>query len=188
MKVIFCDVETTGLTEADQIISYCLELWDSDNLVPSGERPQITARVLPTCPVHPMAARVNGYNESEWIASGAIPWDVPHVQHIQGFLDEHSATAKPNMGGHNVEFDLGFFRREFARAGYLFECSHRKVDTMPLAQTLVALGMVSHAGLDACRTYFGLQGQAHTAAGDVQTTIEFWEHMLGVFHMGLQAT
>lgn len=181
MRIIFIDTETTGLnphrneidpTLGNCILSYTIQAWTDGVLGPAQ-----TIHLLPTCPVEPGAAKVNGYSPEEWARRGAtrsFGWeDCTNLNVL------HDAI----VGGHNVPFDLDFVAAEFARGKVASpKWNHRKVDTQALSMPLVALGAIKSAALAHVAAYWGIDhSQAHTSAGDVTTTIQVWERYVDLY-------
>src|SRR5690348_1754880 len=92
------DVETTGLEEADEIISFAYRVLDNDLAV-------ITGDIFYVWPdkrsVNAEAAAVNGYSAPAWTAKHAVP-----QAEFAGIIKQ---ILSPFRGliplGHNVKFD-----------------------------------------------------------------------------------
>jgi DNA polymerase III alpha subunit (gram-positive type) len=181
MRITFFDTETSDLPErnpAAEIIAYTTQVWDS-----GVAQPAQTVYLLPTGPVAPEAAKVNGYTPEEWQRRGAVrsfSWE--DATNLQQALHDQI------VGGHNVGFDLDMVARTFARAGAAGpKPNYRKVDTQPMAQSLVALGLIQSASLVNVAKYFGVDvGAAHTSDGDVTMTIKVFEKFCLLIKGGIE--
>lgn len=109
-KIIFLDTETTGLTEADRIVSFAGILLHTAQASRSG--PQVEAVHLifnPGRRSHPMAKKAHGY------ANKTLERQDPFglfAQDIHDFIHEADLVV-----AHNAVFDLKFLNRELMDAG-----------------------------------------------------------------------
>jgi DNA polymerase III subunit epsilon len=135
-----------------------------------------------------------GRFEQEWVTLLNPQRDLG-PQHIHGILTA-DVLAAPDFGqvagrlasllagrmvvGHNVEFDLGFLRAEFARLGFTVPLvTERSMCTMALAGYL-------HPGakrtLGACCTAAGISIEGwHSALADTRATAQLFSHYLQSF-------
>lgn len=74
---------------------------------------------------------------------------------------------------HNVRFDYGFIRREFARAGYDWRAPN--LCTVRLSRALYP--DMHHHNLDAVMERHGITGQRHRAMPDARVLLEFWRKL-----------
>lgn len=195
MRLVCLDTETTGLYPYgrmrddgspgdDQIIEYTLQVWND------GERAEAqTLRVWPVVrdakrnptgliEVAPEVCKINGYDPATWGADRAFDWrDMSNLQLLDGAL----------VLGHNVEFDLNFVRGEFLRHGVKPpRWNYRTLDMQKIAGPLVALGVISSAGLGDLCDYFGISKEGrHSSRGDVRMTLDVWERFLDSTLRGL---
>lgn len=172
------DTETTGLdpTEDAQIISLAYMALDTKlDCVAKGQW-----FVLPTVPVDPAAARVNGYTPELWGERGAITQDA--------FADELAAVWKSLdlrralSLGQNVGFDYDFLRAlgktrpAFAKA-MQDALSYHKVDTISLGVSIDHAHEIDGAfyklGELAARWGVRLEN-AHDALADLEATVEVY--------------
>lgn len=173
MRVVFVDCETGHLDpQLGNILSYTIQAW-ADGLT----GPAQTVYLLPTLPVDPGAAKVNGYTPEEWARRGA-------TRHFD-WNDRQILTALDGaiVGGHNVKFDLGFIEAECRRLQVAVPSwNHRNIDTQALSMPLVAMGVIKSASLKDVAAFLGLPSHdAHTSEGDVRNTIAVWEWHLGIY-------
>jgi DNA polymerase III subunit epsilon len=110
-SVVFCDVETTGITLDDRIVSFAgiglktaplangtFELAYSHLIFDPGRRS------------HKKAERVHGY--SDWVLRFQNPFSV-YAEEISNFISAHDVFV-----AHNASFDLAFINRELEATGF----------------------------------------------------------------------
>jgi DNA polymerase-3 subunit epsilon len=109
-SVVFVDVETTGLTDHDRVVSLGA-VWLSTASIGDGPFPVSFVHLIfnPERKCHPAAARVHGYSDrllcqQETFAARA------------GFLRQYLNSAELIVA-HNAIFDTSFINREFQYAG-----------------------------------------------------------------------
>lgn len=109
-SVAFVDVETTGLTEQDRVVSLGA-IWLSTASVATGSFPISFVHLIfnPHKKCHPAAAKVHGYSDL-------------YLSHQESFLERskflrHYIGCADLIVAHNAEFDLSFINREFRLAG-----------------------------------------------------------------------
>ena len=149
---LFVDVETTGLTYADRVITLGLIEYDP-------ETSSVDCQHLifnPGRPSNPFARAVHGYDD--WQLRGQDPFDA-HIPHL------HARFSRAGrVFAHNAAFDERFLRTEFSLAGgrlehdAKFECTLRAYKArhkMP-------------GGLDKVIAHMGLEsrGKQHGALED----------------------
>jgi DNA polymerase III epsilon subunit-like protein len=167
-RIVFCDVEATGLNPAvDQVISYCIQVWQD-----GVKAPPIVQYLWPQVVPPPEVCAINGFSVERWQAMGARYADQRDRQNFQ-LLDGVT------VGGHNVQFDLDFIAAECTRLGTSpIKPSYRKVDTCAICMPIVALGK-SKAGLANLAAFFGIPNDgAHSCDRDVEMTIAIWEKFI----------
>jgi DNA polymerase-3 subunit epsilon len=109
-RVIFFDVETTGLDINDRIVTLAaIKL-----LNPETSATELDAEFMhlvfdPGRKSHPKAEDLHGY--SDWTLRHQDPFDV-HAETIQKFFNSADLLV-----AHNAEFDLAFYNREMERTG-----------------------------------------------------------------------
>ncbi|GAA1581873.1 hypothetical protein GCM10009789_39490 [Kribbella sancticallisti] len=135
-----------------------------------------------------------GRVEGEWVTLLNPQRDLG-PQHIHGILTA-DVLAAPEFGdvarqlgellagrmvvGHNVEFDLGFLRAEFARLGFAVPLiTERSMCTMALAGYLYP---GAKRTLGACCSAAGISLEGwHSALADTRATAQLFSHYLGSF-------
>lgn len=112
----FVDVETTGLSREDRIVTLGIVRIDDPSALAAGETAAAALNYTifnPGRPSHPAARRVHGYDDA-------------YLRHQDAF-EEHAAEIIGALSGdrvlvaHNASFDKRFLTREFARAGHALE-------------------------------------------------------------------
>lgn len=116
----------------------------------------------------------------EWLRqNGVDPSEA--VRQFNSFLENNFAkqllTNKINLSGHNVNFDVGFLRRLYRKAGVKFEdfFSYRVLDTASIIRYLNLIGKISlpSASLDDAIKFFNIKAKAkmrHSALEDARVT------------------
>jgi len=161
----FVDVETTGLSNDDAIIEYCIIK------VEHGIAKSIHGKVKPPkgVRVHPKAASVNGYTPEKW--KNAMTQKQAY-ENIKRFCEKSGVWI-----AHNVQFDIGFLRRLFIKFGDDLR-ARRSIDTYTLAyEHLVPLGLES-LGFDEIRKFLGWEvHQHHSAIQDTWDVYKLWRRI-----------
>jgi DNA polymerase-3 subunit epsilon len=108
--VIFVDVETTGLSNHDRIVSFAGILLETAQLLHNKFEMKVVYLICdPGRKSHPRAQEVHGY--SDWMLRHQEPLSA-HIAAIEAVLNEADLIV-----AHNAAFDLGFISREFAALG-----------------------------------------------------------------------
>lgn len=163
-KLLFVDVETTGLSYEDRVITLGYVELDLDRLR-SGEPAASTGHMIfnPGRPSNPFAAAVHGYDD--W----TLKYQPDFSTHAE-FLVEPFHRAETIIA-HNAAFDERFMRTEFSLCGHTlsparFACSMRAYKT-------------KHArpgGLDKVLAHMGHEGRGkvHGALEDAWLCMRVW--------------
>ena len=167
--IIAVDVETTGLSKLDRVVSLgavrirtkalSQEIFDIDTL---------HLIFNPKKDNHPMARKAHGYSDAFLLAQ---PIFEDHAAEVSDFLNSSDLII-----AHNASFDTGFINREFEAVNYLkltpeIHCTmhhHRSIGAGP-------------AGLDAISSNLGLAriSSRHNALEDAWLTL-----MIHLSHCG----
>ena len=109
-KVVFVDVETTGLTNSDRIVSFAAILLETQSLS-TGKFVVSVIHVVcdPGKKSHPRAEAVHGF--SDWVLRHQDPFS-EYAGEIQSLLDEADLIV-----AHNANFDMNFINRELVAVG-----------------------------------------------------------------------
>jgi len=175
--LVFIDTETTGFSPGRHEI---IDLWavrttpDLELISEAGGyvRPE---RIYTA---HKRALYVNGYNPQKWEKGGQRSF-------AEVWKEARPVILGAQIVGSNPAFDIGFLNAAISR-----HCPHLEkplmtryaIDIATLAQPLKRRGVVSSVSLDVLTGHFGIDGDAHTARGDVYRTIEVYRRLM----MGLR--
>lgn len=109
-RLVAVDVETTGLSEADRIVSLAAIQLDTRHLARGSlDLEYLHIVVNPGRRSHPAAAKVHGYSDA--LLRQQDPFSA-HAAQVRQFIEGSSVVV-----AHNAAFDLAFINREFAAAG-----------------------------------------------------------------------
>ncbi len=163
-KLLFVDVETTGLTYADRVITLGYVELDLAALLDGGSAVKSGHLIFnPGRPSNPFAAAVHGYDD----------WDLKFQPDFSLHAEELRAPfERANLViAHNAVFDERFMRTEFSLCGHelapaRFQCTMRAYKTR-------------HArpgGLDKVLDHMGLKGRGkqHGALEDAWLCMRVW--------------
>jgi DNA polymerase III epsilon subunit-like protein len=181
MKIAFLDHETTGLDPVyggEESIEIFIQIWDSASGAIPAEQGGTWHRLwMPQGFCGKRAAEVNGFTPEAWATRGAKPMHVTDLMDLNQFLHGH----RPDYwGGANTKFDLDFTRATFQRARLpMFDMCHRTYDVQSDALKFQLAGLIKSVSLKALCEFFGVaQPAAHTAQGDVESTIGVFEALI----------
>ena len=163
-RVLFLDVETTGLHSSDRIVTFgALKLETANLLGPDFALTPLHLVFDPTKKSHPQAERVHGWPD----------WTLRH----QDLFADHAAAilqmieSADLLVAHNASFDMRFIQQEMERAGLA-------MPDKPVQCTMQgwrARGL-SRASLSAVCAHLGLSraGDTHGALEDAGLAMEAW--------------
>ena len=156
-KVVFVDVETTGLTNSDRIVSFAAILLETQSLS-TGKFTVSAIHVVcdPGKKSHPRAESVHGF--SDWVLRHQDPFS-EYAGEIESLLDEADLIV-----AHNANFDMNFIDRELVAVG-------RRPSAKPIYCTMEGhrnLGRGGSASLTAVASQIGVsrRGTNHGALED----------------------
>lgn len=175
-SLLFLDFETGGLspTTADVVEVACI-LTD-----PSGRdvREEYVAKVVPTRPVDPQAAAINGYSAEKW-ASEAIPFE-------QALVKVLGMARNTMLACHNTPFDKAFLDAGLVKHKMRWPGSYHSIDTVSLSMPLLRMGLVENVKLVTLTAALGIAHEgAHTALADVRACRELYLRLMAVYGPGL---
>jgi DNA polymerase III epsilon subunit-like protein len=178
-KLLFLDFETGGLYPhtSDPVEVACV-LTD-----PSGRDvlEEYCAKVIPTRPVDPQAAAVNGYTAEKWAAEGAVPFETALVR-VLGMMRDAMVTC------HNTPFDKAFLEYGIAKHKMRWPTTYHTNDTMALAAPFRNAGLVENVKLTTLTTFFGVpHDNAHSALSDARACREVYLKLMDVYHPAVHA-
>lgn len=167
-KVVFVDVETTGLHSTDKIVSLgAVKVSMSELGRTNTEISAVHLLFDPGRKSHPRAEDVHGY--SDWVLRHQDPFS-DYAETIHAFLESGDLVV-----AHNARFDFGFIDREMAGAG-LPPLQRPRFCTMEATRDLG----IGSASLDACCRRIGISRQSaqHGALEDAWLTqlVYLWLH------------
>ena len=152
-RLVFVDVETTGLNPVDhEIIEYAII-----TEYPEGLVTEVACKVHPEHieTAHPKALEVNGYTSEKWCLAGA-------QSQKEAAIDIGLHLKFAAVVGHNIPFDMSFFQETLKREGVTISIGHLNVDTMTLAyEHLVPLGLQNMSLKGICE-FIGIQPEPDT--------------------------
>lgn len=178
-NLLFLDFETGGLhPSTHDPVEVAVVLTD-----PSGRTvlAEYEAKVIPTRPVDPKAAAVNGYSMEKWSAANAIPLEQALVK-VLGLARDAMLTC------HNTPFDKSFLEYAIAKHQMRWPSTYHSNDTMALAAPLRNMGLVDNVRLETLASYFGIaHDNAHTAMSDVRACREVYLRLMEIYQPAVQA-
>lgn len=156
------DLETTGVKyKSDRITEVAIVLYDGEKIVGKYQ-----SLVNPECSIPPNITRITGIS-SEMVA------DAPKFYEIA--KDVVEMTKGAIFVAHNVNFDYGFLKEEFARLGYSYR--RKQLCTVRLSK-LVFPGRRRY-NLDSLIDMLDIQVERrHRAMDDVLATVELFKAIL----------
>lgn len=156
-NILFFDCETGGLDPRQaSIIEVACVLTSPAGIVLN----EYTTKVVPTKPVHPRAAAVNGYSPEKWTAAVSLAEAI-------GCVIDYSRDAL--FAAHNAPFDWAFLQDAMGSVGARWRGGYHKIDTVALAMPLLMGGHVPDLKLSTLVRHFGIDpGKAHTALSDAR--------------------
>ncbi len=171
----FVDIETTGLDyDKGEIIELGViiaRLKDSELTVVDQIDLKITPKHIETA--DPVALRINGYNEADWIFAVSIE------EALKQFVQKTEGAV---FVAHNIVFDYGFIDANLKRYGIEAKYHYHKLDTLALAfgvlQNNDDMGKLSLRAL--CEKYGIENKKAHSAYADAYATYEVFKKLMNL--------
>ena len=161
---VVLDCETSGLSpKNDEIIEIAMMKYIKGE--PAGT---FSYLIAPSQPISPRITNLTGITNADLENAPPIGDIIPKVwEFIDGFV----------LVGHNIPFDIGFLKKQFAENGYEGHFSY--VDTMQLARS--AFPNFPNHKLATCIDELSLSdGQTHRALDDIICTQRLLERCLSV--------
>lgn len=171
----FVDIETTGIDRDDFEI---IELGVVIARLKDNELTVIDQVDLKIAPKHietadPVALRVNGYNEADWIFAVSLE------DAMKTFVEKTEGAV---FVAHNATFDYGFIETNLKRCGMENKLHYHKLDTISIAfgvlHTNDDIGKLSLRAL--CEKYGIENKKAHSAYADAYATYEVFKKLLNL--------
>lgn len=178
-NLAFVDIETTGLDpDTHEIISIGVVLVFQDW---SGTKPvfetieEFELKVKPESieNAEPVALRVNGYNEADWIFAYKLP------EAMKIFSEK---TSDAIMVAHNISFDYIFIDKAFRTTGVPNKLHYHKLDTISIAfAKLHGDKDIDRFSLRNLGEHFGIENKnAHSALPDARATFELYKKLMSL--------
>jgi DNA polymerase-3 subunit epsilon len=178
-KILFIDTETGGIDPLKySLLSVGLAVWQNFKIIDSVEI-LINDGILN---VTPKALEINKIDLKEHKKRALTP--IEAIKQIDTFLNRHfDKSEKINLAGHNVNFDVNFFKAFLNKYGYSFEgrFSHRFVDTSSILFYLYLSGQMQEKAIssDAAFNLFHIKvDKRHSALGDTIATAKLFTILL----------
>jgi len=168
-KVLVCDVETTGLTSHDRIVTFA-GIGMTTAPLASGQFNLSYSYLIfdPGRKNNPQAQRIHGY--TDWVLKFQNPFSV-YADELWRFISSYDLIV-----AHNASFDISFIDRELVAAG--FPALSRPI--FCTMQGYRALGMGGSASLDAicARIKLARASNVHGALEDAWLALQvyLWLH------------
>lgn len=157
------DVETTGGVSNGRMTEVCIILL-KDGIIQDS----YTSLINPECPIPRTITALTGIN-NEMVAKA------PKFRDIARTIDEFTRDAI--FVAHNVNFDFGFFKKEFAKVGINY--NRKKLCTVRLSRKLIP-GLPSYSlGRLTAAVGISLKG-AHRAEADTRATTTLFQKLLQI--------
>jgi DNA polymerase-3 subunit epsilon len=136
--------------------------------------------VIPTRPVEPEAARINGYVAEKWAAEGVpLSTAMAHVLRL---------ARGAVMCCHNAPFDKGFMDAALAACRQRWTGRYHTLCTVSLAQPFLRKGLVADVKLETLARYFGVpHSDAHRALPDARTCRAVYLSMQDILEPAIDA-
>ena len=153
-KLLFLDVETTGLEEEDRL---CEVAYSLDGIMHQEFfKPPLPIKVGPMAVSH----ITNKMVEEKGVFQGSVMSDHLHRHAEAGYV----------LVAHNAPFDIGMLERE----GIKFE---NYIDTKKMSHKLDQMDEMESHRMQYLRYYYDVEvdGVAHTADGDVEVLVKVYE-------------
>lgn len=177
-NLAFIDVETTGLDcDIHEIIELGVVVVRQQGIENGNPLFEIVEEIdLKIKPENignadPVALRVNGYNEIDWIFACTL-------ESAMKILNEKTKDAI--MVAHNITFDASFIDKAFKKTNIKNNMHYHKLDTISIAFAKLHLNEdVDKFSLHFLATHFGiLNKKAHSALSDARTTFELYKKLM----------
>ncbi len=179
-NLAFVDVETTGLNpDIHEIIELGCVIVSQEGVGSGKPSFKIIGEIdIKIKPEHienadPVALRVNGYDEADWVFAYSL-------REAMITLSEKAGDAI--MVGHNVSFDAGFIEKAFRTTGIENKLHYHKLDTISIAFAKLHLNVdVDKFSLNFLCSHFGIENKkAHSALSDARATFELYEKLFNL--------
>jgi DNA polymerase III epsilon subunit-like protein len=172
--LVIVDFETGGLNPREhEILEIGVVRVDARTL---QEVSRLSIKVKPTRPVPPEAAKINGYNEKDWVNAVSLREGLEAL-----FLMVKGARWVGSKPSFDWDFAVAGAEKEGLPLPKL--ASHRKVDISGMAEPLVSIGLIEGAGVDNLVQFFNLPFErgVHRAIVDAEATLAIYGCLLKIY-------
>jgi DNA polymerase III alpha subunit (gram-positive type) len=174
--IAFVDIETTGLdTEIHEIIELGVVIAKmKDGIFTVTDKLDVKIQPKHIENADPVALRVNGYNEGDWLFGTSIE------EALKSFVEKTDGAI---FTAHNMAFDYGFIEANLKRYNIPHTMHYHKLDTIS-----VAFGVLQNQNDDMgkyslrvlCEKYGIINPHAHSAYADAYATYEVFKKLLNL--------
>lgn len=178
--VTFTDTETSGLDERENEIIQIAAIKVVHRGLSVEIVDELEVKVMPTKPVPPEVAKLNGYSADIW-EKKAVSLDDALVKYFR-------MLTNTNFGGQNPAFDKRFLDEAARKVGLPWPkmAGYRLVAVEILAWPLFLLGKIPNVKQETLAGYFNLGKQTHDALDDVRQSVEIYRKLLPLVAEGFQ--
>jgi DNA polymerase-3 subunit epsilon len=180
-KILFIDTETGGLDPSrHSLLSLALVVWadmeilDSQEILINDGVLSVTKEALAVNKIDLEKHKMEAISRPE------------AMDQLMRFLGNHfPGKGKITLAGHNVHFDVAFFKVFFSANNKDFSAyfSHRVIDTSSILHYLYLSGKIKQRAIssDAAFALFDIQVEGrHTAMGDAMATAKLFTRLLSL--------
>lgn len=180
-RLLFIDVETGGLDpNRHSLLSLALVVWEDMKIIDSQE-------FLINDGIFNVTEEALSINKIEIEKHKRIAISPSlAIEKILLFINRHfPQQGKITLAGHNVQFDISFFKIFFTKNKQEFSTffSHRIIDTSSILYYLYLTGHIKQKAIssDEAFDYFGIKVEGrHTAIGDAIATAKLFTELLNL--------
>ena len=173
MKLIFLDTETGGIDpKTSSLLSIGLVIWENKKIITEKEflvkekNYNVTTQAMEINKINLDELKKKGLEKSE------IKKEIIN-------LVKNNFKEKAILVGHNINFDISFFKKIFEEKEFLEIFSYRSIDTASIIKYLSIKKGLDLNSLDDAIKYYNLKvNERHTALGDAIITAELFNKLL----------
>lgn len=177
-NLLFLDTETGGLSPREHdILSVACILTD-----PTGRTvlEEWEGFILPTRPVDPKAAEVNGYTKEAWEKYGVITLNAAMIKVLTMLRDAM-------MVCHNTPFDKAFIDAALYQTRQKWTGRYHTMCTQSMSLPLLRAGLVENVKLVTMTKYFNIPHTAHRSLGDARACREVFLCLQDIYGSAIEA-
>jgi DNA polymerase-3 subunit epsilon len=181
-KILWIDVETTGLDSRKNSITQLSIIYDEHPLI---ERRNFHIKPLPGSEIDPIALQVQGKTADEIDKYPVIEEVFPQfLDFMDSHIDRYDPGDKAIFGGFNARFDYDFISSWYSRATAILNMPDRNkygigvyvrsvfLDPLPILHLAHARGLISLPSyrLQSVCDHLGIPLMAHDSMSDIRAT------------------